>query len=311
MTSETNVIPPPSDDCAEWKTREEAFWNDDYLRTMVLPALGLKAGATVLDVGCGQGGLILEIARLYPGADCVGADFDERLLEDARRRIKDERLANVRVQLGDALKLAEFEDAAFDVVCCQTLLANVPDPDLAVRQMARVLKRGGVFLAVEQWDPGVRALLNNVTTPHRDERWHSEFFRLFRLRNEGRKKRGDGDDQAGLRVAFMASAAGLEVIDVRLNDHVSFAFEGKNEGERGYLKFFQCYLHRRFGQARTTSPDANILAAGGSESDARRYSDTYPNSAQEAVNLWKTLQADEYQVVFAKFTFLTFARKPR
>jgi ubiquinone/menaquinone biosynthesis C-methylase UbiE len=312
MTPVTSHVPPLPPSVEEFESREEVLWNRDYFDGFVLPKLALRPGQRVLDVGCGQGGLILEIARRSREVECVGADLDDAALERARRRAAEDGLGNVTFRTSDAMALAEFADASFDVVCCQTLLTNVPRADDAIRQMARVTKRGGIFLAAEHWDPGVRALENNVTAPHRGEAWHADFFRLFRLRELGRLKRRHGSDQDGIRVPFLARDAGLSVFDVRLNDKVHFALDLQNPAEADYLRFFRHYLENRFrGRAAgPRAPDVHVIEAGGTVEEAIRYANTYPNSAPEAEALFAELEAGRYRAVFAKFMFLTFARKP-
>lgn len=104
---------------------------DELEASAVIPLLG---GKRVLEVGCGTG-LVLE--RLAPhAAAAVGVDLSPGMLALARKRGLD-------VHEGSATALP-FVDGSFDVVCSFKVLAHVPDIEAALREVERVLCRGGV-----------------------------------------------------------------------------------------------------------------------------------------------------------------------
>jgi ubiquinone/menaquinone biosynthesis C-methylase UbiE len=106
----------------------------------------------VLEVGCGTGLVLSRIARF---ARCArGVDLSPRMLDQARARQLD-------VQLGSATDLP-FEDGTFDVSCSFKVLAHVPEIELALAEMARVVRPGGYVLA-EFYNPwSLRALLKRL-----------------------------------------------------------------------------------------------------------------------------------------------------
>jgi len=89
----------------------------------------------VLDACCGTGDLA--IGARGRGADVVGLDFSERMLERAAR--KDPQIEWVQ---GDVLALP-FEDASFDAVTVGFGVRNVEDLEAGVRELRRVLRPGG------------------------------------------------------------------------------------------------------------------------------------------------------------------------
>lgn len=92
-----------------------------------LSDLDLRARTRIADVGCGTGELTRVLARESPAA-VVGIDADPALLAVARE--------HVSVLAGDATRLPLRENAV-DLVTCQALLINLPDPRRAVEEFVR------------------------------------------------------------------------------------------------------------------------------------------------------------------------------
>ena len=110
------------------ETTREGMWDDS--RDALAP-LQLDSCERVLDVGAGTGELTAVLREETPG-EVVALDADARLLAET---------TDPRVR-GDATRLP-FGDDTFDLVVCQALLVNLPDPVDAVREFARV-SRGRV-----------------------------------------------------------------------------------------------------------------------------------------------------------------------
>jgi ubiquinone/menaquinone biosynthesis C-methylase UbiE len=103
----------------------------------------------VLETAAGSGVVTRTLApRLSPDASYVVTDLNQPMLDYAAAR----QIANkcISWRQADAQALP-FEDAAFDVVCCQFGVMFFPDRQLAYREAKRVLKRGGRFL-FNVWD---------------------------------------------------------------------------------------------------------------------------------------------------------------
>ena len=108
----------------------------------------VRAGQNVLDVGCGTGVVAVTAAR--KGARVHGVDLTPDLLERARENANIAQ-AEIDFREGDAEALA-FDDATFDVVLSQFGHMFAPRPDVAIREMLRVLKPGGT-IAFATWPP--------------------------------------------------------------------------------------------------------------------------------------------------------------
>lgn len=112
------------------------------LKRRMLEALPPGPGRRVLDIGCGPGDDVREIAaHLTPGGLAVGLDRSDVMLDVARRRSAGSPLP-VEFHSGDACALP-FPDGSFDAVRAERTLVHVDDPALAVAEMARVLRSGG------------------------------------------------------------------------------------------------------------------------------------------------------------------------
>jgi SAM-dependent methyltransferase len=97
------------------------------------------AGQDVLDVGCGQG---IDLAQLaMAGARAVGIDLTPRHVELAKQHLAAIGL-EARVERGDAEGL-RFADASFDRVLSNGVLHHTPDIEAALREILRVLRHGG------------------------------------------------------------------------------------------------------------------------------------------------------------------------
>lgn len=138
----------------------------------------------------------------------------------------------------------KYGASQFDAVAQsgQTVLTHVHDAVAVVREMARVLKPGGVFMAAEYTNAGAWTALDNVENLKRDEAWHQKYFRLMRQFIRGKHALGRGDDRLGNHVPSLATAAGLAVFDVRLNDralHVIPPYQHPKQAE--YVELLKAF----------------------------------------------------------------------
>ena len=103
----------------------------------VLEWLNPQMGEFILDLGCGDGQLTRRIAE--SGAHVLGVDASAEMVAAARERGMEAERANA-----EALP---FRDAAFDAVFSNAALHWVRDQDAMMKQVHRVLKPGGRFVA--------------------------------------------------------------------------------------------------------------------------------------------------------------------
>lgn len=107
-----------------------------------------RSGMRVLDAGCGSGhDLEWMVKTVGPEGLVVGFDFSNDLLERASQRAAAQNLT-VELKQGDLHRLP-FDDASFDVVWCERVLMYVDRPEVAAREIHRVLKPRGRFISGE------------------------------------------------------------------------------------------------------------------------------------------------------------------
>jgi ubiquinone/menaquinone biosynthesis C-methylase UbiE len=111
--------------------------------------IAARSPIAVLETAAGSGVVTRALApRLSPDASYIVTDLNQPMLDyAAAQQTVDKRISWRQV---DAQSLP-FEDASFDLVCCQFGVMFFPDRPLAYREAKRVLKRGGHFL-FNVWD---------------------------------------------------------------------------------------------------------------------------------------------------------------
>lgn len=122
-----------------WRASRLGRITDALEQDLILDLVGATQGRRILDIGCGDGTLLAELARR--GAIVTGIDTDPHMLAAARERACQETLEMMLVD-GNAGGLP-FPDETFDVVLAVTVLCFVRDAEQAFMEMARVMKPGG------------------------------------------------------------------------------------------------------------------------------------------------------------------------
>jgi SAM-dependent methyltransferase len=111
--------------------------------------LRLRPGERILDVGCGCGDDLRELATLVtPNGCAVGIDSSQSMIDEARQRNAGCELP-LQFELGDAAHLRWHSDY-FDACRADRVFQHLPDPERALNEMLRVLKPGGRVLIVDR-----------------------------------------------------------------------------------------------------------------------------------------------------------------
>ncbi|MFC4768916.1 demethylmenaquinone methyltransferase [Effusibacillus consociatus] len=127
-------------------------------RSTTMKRMNVQPGQSALDVCTGTGDWAISLARsVGEHGRVVGLDFCEPMLEVGNQKIVQEGLANcVQMIHGNAMELP-FEDNTFDYATIGFALRNVPSVEHVIREMARVVKPGGMVVSLElskpEWPP--------------------------------------------------------------------------------------------------------------------------------------------------------------
>jgi SAM-dependent methyltransferase len=113
--------------------------------------IGVKPRIKVLDLGCGDGTTALPAAKL--GAEVLGVDISSNLVAAGNRRAKEQGLANLKFQEGDASNLEQLPDKTFDLVVSIFGAMFAPRPFDVAKEMVRVTRPGG-RIVMGNWIPG-------------------------------------------------------------------------------------------------------------------------------------------------------------
>ncbi|MET8570283.1 methyltransferase domain-containing protein [Streptomyces sp. NPDC004783] len=124
---------------ADWDRR---FPDDGPAFAAAVAELGLRPGDRVLDAGCGTGRALRPLrAAVGPSGTVLGADLTPAMLRAAVRAGRDR---EGRLLLADVAALP-LRAGSLDAVFAAGLIAHLPDPAANLRELARVVRPGGVL----------------------------------------------------------------------------------------------------------------------------------------------------------------------
>jgi SAM-dependent methyltransferase len=238
-----------------------------------LEDLDLADRESVLDVGCGTGVLTRVLREECPG-QVVGLDADPALLQ----------AVDPPVVRGDATRLP-FRDDAFDLVVCQALLINLPEPDVAVAEFARVAADA---VAVVEPDNGAVTVDSTVDGEPALARRARELYL-------------DGvetDVALGASASELLEAAGLDVVSTRRYDQVRTTAPPYSEPALADAR------RKATGDA-LADDRAEILAGEATEADYDELRQAWRSLGRDVV---EQMQADEYERTETVPFFVTVGR---
>jgi ubiquinone/menaquinone biosynthesis C-methylase UbiE len=171
-------------------------WHEE---ARLLGELGVDRAATLVEVGCGSGALLARLHGLAPSAELVGVEPDGELRDLAVAHVPS---ADVVDGAADALPLA---DASADAVVLRFVLQHLADPVAALREARRVLRPGGVVVAIE-----VDGALWGLAQPSRPE------VQAVQAKAWAAQARRGGNRMIGRRLHRLLAAAGFAEPELRL-----------------------------------------------------------------------------------------------
>lgn len=113
--------------------------------------IDLSSVHSILDVACGPGEWVQEVAALYPRIKVVGTDISTLMIRYAGQRARLQKLTNASFQVMDARTPLAFENGAFDLVNARFIAAFLPRHEWpqVIKEFARVTRTGGTIVLTE------------------------------------------------------------------------------------------------------------------------------------------------------------------
>ncbi len=163
----------------------ERFWVNSPLRFLIQQGEArflkrlrdLKPGARCLEIGCGHGAGARVILKAFQPARLDGLDVDPAMIRLASRKQPGWTVDRLLFLVGDAQQLP-YADAGMDAVFNFGIIHHLEDWEQGIREIARVLKNGGVYYFEEIYP----ALYANVITSRlldhpTENRFHGSEYR--------------------------------------------------------------------------------------------------------------------------------------
>jgi ubiquinone/menaquinone biosynthesis C-methylase UbiE len=235
-----------------WRTAENSA-------AYLLPHL--RAGQSLLDVGCGPGTITAELALLVAPGEVVGIDAAADVVAQAREHAAGLGLDNLRFEVGDLFSLG-YPDATFDVIHLHQVLQHLGDPVAALVELRRLLAADGVLAARDSdysaftWAPSDRML----------DRWLELYFAVT--------EHNGHDARIGPRLLGLAHEAGFESVVASSStwtyaDPESRAWWGASWADRvRYSRFAEQALSYRLSDAEELAAIASAFLRWAASPDA-------------------------------------------
>ncbi|HYX06596.1 MAG TPA: bifunctional demethylmenaquinone methyltransferase/2-methoxy-6-polyprenyl-1,4-benzoquinol methylase UbiE [Bacteroidales bacterium] len=123
-----------------------------YWRNVTVKMSGAQKGQSVLDCATGTGDLAINFKQAVGSKGYVmGTDFCKEMMDPAPAKVKKKNL-KIDFEVADAMNLP-YENDKFDIASIAFGIRNVDDPVKALKEMARVVKKGGKVVVLEFGQP--------------------------------------------------------------------------------------------------------------------------------------------------------------
>ena len=132
------------------------IWTTEQIRSIFVPLVDLKSNEQIYDVGSGFSPLGRNfLPYLLPNGTIKGFDLDQKTVNEANKSSVEQGISNyISFSQADVYTIDEMDLPLVDLVMCQQLLVNLPDPVTALEHMINVTKSTGRLLCIENINYG-------------------------------------------------------------------------------------------------------------------------------------------------------------
>lgn len=159
----------------------------------------------ILDLGCGEGQLTVTLGRIFPDAEVIGIDSDEKAISEAQKNLQKLTIPpkNVQYVVGDAQE--QLPDGPFDLIYASLVLVYVPKLDRALQMIFQRLSPGGYVWIKDGHPDWVKAIE------------HPAFYRLIGMAADAFTKMG-GHPALGAELPDILASIGFT--DIRFESEI-------------------------------------------------------------------------------------------
>ncbi len=113
--------------------------------------------STIVDLACGPGGWVLDVAFAHPEIDVAGVDISQTMIEYANARARSQNIPNASFGVMDITQPLDFSDASFDLVNARFLFSVLHREAWSsfIRECTRILRPGGILRLTDMIDPAI------------------------------------------------------------------------------------------------------------------------------------------------------------
>lgn len=214
------------------KTRRE-YWNQDYMQFLVEKIWKIEKPVEMLDCGCGLGAVGLMLLPLLPhGSTYTGMDFSGELLKEGQKLLEE---AGYQGTMIEADVIQQPVKKRYDLVISNAVLRHLDTPRRFMEKMIAFAKPGGLVVCMD------------VNREFECDGFYADGMEYARLcAHPGfvdmwrRERQEQGRDYAvAMKLPHLMRKLGLENVDVRMNDRVSYVAPGQDDYEERKNDFLE------------------------------------------------------------------------
>jgi excisionase family DNA binding protein len=132
---------------------------DETLKTKLIELNILNKSMTLVDLGAGDGFISRLTAPFVKKV--IAVDISGEMLRELRRKAKTEGIKNIETLESDARDVP-LDDSSVDMVCANMYLHHIEQPELALQEMHRIVKPGGIAFLADLYEHSDDSLMKKM-----------------------------------------------------------------------------------------------------------------------------------------------------